>query len=64
MRGYQVGENLDGTGNYRMTWEVVNEIRTADQPEWHPAPFPDEVRDIYERVYNDLMMEVRAGVRR
>ena len=64
MRGYQVGENLDGTGNYRMTWEVQNQIRTAATPEWHPVPFPDEVRDIFRRVYNDLMMEVRAGVRR
>jgi len=64
MRGYQTGQNLDGTGVYRMTFEVENQIRTDAVPDWHPAPFPEEVKDIFERVYNDLMMEVRAGVRR
>ena len=64
LRGYQSDSNLDGTGNYRMTFEVQNQIRTVTTPEWHPAPFPDEVRTTYRRLFQDLMMEVRAGVRR
>jgi len=64
IRGYQTGENLDGTGVYRMTFTVENQIRTDFAPDWHPAPFPEEVSETYRRLYGDLMMEVRAGVRR
>lgn len=64
MRGYQTGQNLDGSGVYRMTFEVENQIRTDSVPDWHPAPFPEEVRETFRRVYNDLMMEVRSGIRR
>jgi len=64
MRGRQVGENLDGTGMYRVTFEVENQVQTDGVPDWHPSPFPKEVLDTYRRLYSDLMLEVRTGVRR
>lgn len=64
LRGYQTGENLDGTGVYRVTFEVENQVLTDGAPDWHPAPFPKEVKETFQRLYSDLMMEVRAGVRR
>jgi hypothetical protein len=64
MRGYQTGETLDGAYEYRMNFRVENQVKTGEYPDWHPAPMPQDVRNEFRRVYSDLQMELRAGVRR
>jgi hypothetical protein len=64
MRGYRTGETLDGAYEYRVSFRVGNQVQTTEYPDWHPAPMPEEVRNQYRQVYNDLQMELRAGVRR
>ena len=49
---------------FRFSWFVDNEVTTVTTPEWHAARIPEEVVKDYERIYSDLSMEVRAGVRR
>lgn len=51
-------------GVYRVTFEVRNQIRTESIPDWHPGPMPDVVRERFQRVYNDMRLEVATGVRR
>lgn len=51
-------------GPYRATFEVRNEVRSETLPDWHPGPMPDAVRERFRQVYNDLRLEVAAGVRR
>lgn len=49
---------------FRFSWQVDNEVTTVARPEWHANRIPAEVVKQYERIYSDLSMEVRAGVRR
>jgi hypothetical protein len=62
MRGTLSGENLDGTFIYRVRFEAENQVQTTGTPDWHPAPFPPEVRERFKRVYDDLMLELRTGI--
>lgn len=49
---------------YRMTWELANEVTSQSDGNWHPDIVPEAVKESFERVYTDLMLEVRTGVRR
>jgi hypothetical protein len=62
MRGTYVDERLDGTVVLRVRFEVENQIRTGLNPDWHPGPIPESVEDRFDEIYDDLMMEVRAGI--
>lgn len=62
IRGTLTGENLDGTPVFRGRYEVENQIQTQANPDWFPAPMPPEVRQIFKRVYDDLMLELRSGI--
>ncbi|NNM06654.1 MAG: hypothetical protein HKO65_16285 [Gemmatimonadetes bacterium] len=62
IRGTYVEERMDGTPVLRVRLEVENQIRTALNPEWHPGPMPEAVEDRFEEIYDDLMLEVRAGI--
>jgi len=62
MRGTYVDERLDGTVVLRVRFEVENMIQTQTNPEWHPGPMPESVEDRFEEIYDDLMLEVRAGI--
>lgn len=64
VQGRRVGDTLDGQGIFSLTWEVENQIRSQEVPEWHPGPMPEQVRDRFRRMYSDLRMEVNTGVRR
>ena len=50
--------------NYRMTWELANEVTTETNGNWHPDIVPAAVIAEFRPVYTDLMLEVRTGVRR
>ena len=52
------------TDNYRMRWELANEVTTQTNPDWHPDVVPASVIEEFRRVYADLTLEVRTGVRR
>jgi hypothetical protein len=62
IRGTYVDERLDGSVVLRVRWEVENQVRTQMDQEWHPGPMPSEAVDQYEEVYDDIMLEVRAGI--
>jgi len=62
IRGIYVEERLDGTVVLRVRLEVENQIQTDLDPEWHPGPMPPIVVEKFQEVYDDLMMELRAGV--
>ena len=64
IRGRRAGETMDGVPSFSVTHEVQNQVRTAEHPEWHPAPMPEPVLEEYRRIYADLRMEVQAGIRR
>ena len=64
IRGRMIEASLDGSGVYRFTWELENEVATTDTPEWHPNAIPEEVVEQYRPIYSDLMLEVRTGVGR
>ena len=64
IRGRMIEASLDGSGVYRFTWELENEVATVDTPEWHPNAIPEEVVEQYRPIYSDLTLEVRSGVRR
>lgn len=49
--------------NYRMTWELANEVTTETNANWHPDIVPAAVIAEFRPVYTDLMLEVRTGVR-
>ena len=62
IRGTYVEERMDGTPVLRVRLEVENQVRTSMNPEWHPGPMPESVEERFEEVYDDLMLEVRAGI--
>ncbi len=62
LRGNYVDERLDGSIVVRVRFEVENEVRTAMDPEWHPGAMPSEVEKRFEEIYQDLMLELRAGI--
>jgi hypothetical protein len=62
IRGTLAGENLDGTNVFRTRFEVQNQIQTATNPDWFPAPMPPEARQTYKRVFDELILELRTGV--
>ena len=64
IRGRRLENQFDGSGVFRFTWEVQNEVSTSDTPEWHARAIPAEVVEEYRPIYSDLTLEVRAGVRR
>ncbi len=51
-------------GPYRATLEVRNEVRSETVQDWHPGPMPDAVKARFRELYNDLRLEVAAGIRR
>lgn len=64
IEGRRTSVTMDGAPSFSVTHRVENQARSAAIPEWHPAPIPESVRTQYRRIYSDLMLEVRAGVRR
>ena len=64
IRGRMLESSLDGSRVYRFSWEVENEVTTADTPAWHANVIPEEVVEQYRSIYSDLTLEVRSGVRR
>ena len=58
IRGHRVG-----SGTYRITWDVENEVTTAVNHSWHPAMIPPEVVEQFRPIYSDLTLEVRTGIR-
>ncbi len=62
IRGVESGAaNVD---NYRMTWELANEVTSEADSNWHPDIVPASVIEEFRRIYLDLTLEVRTGVRR
>ena len=62
IKGVESGAgNID---NYRMTWELANEVTTETNSNWHPDIVPASVIEEFRQVYADLTLEVRTGVRR
>ena len=64
IRGRRLEDQFDGSGIFRFTWEVQNEVSTSDTPEWHARVIPAQVVEEYRPIYSDLSLEVRSGVRR
>ena len=70
IRGRRVASELgtDASGSpagvYRVTYVGEYQVRGGPDPDWRPAPMPDEVREVFEEVAGDLALEVRTGVRR
>jgi len=62
IRGTLAGENLDGTNVFRTRFEVENQIQTAANPDWFPAPMPPEAQQTFKRVFDDMILELRTGV--
>jgi hypothetical protein len=62
VRGTYAEERIDGTVVLRVRFEVENQIRTELEPEWHPGPLPAMVEERFSQVYDDFMLEVRAGI--
>ena len=62
IRGVESG--LGEVDFYRMTWELQNEVTSMADQNWHPDVVPASVKDEFQPVYTDLMLEVRTGVRR
>ena len=50
--------------NYRMRWELANEVTSQTNSNWHPDIVPASVIEEFRRIYADLTLEVRTGVRR
>lgn len=59
IRGHLVG----GTGVYRFTWDLENEVTTAINDSWHPERVPPEVIEQFRPMYSDLTLETRTGIR-
>ena len=61
VKGVQSGAaNID---NYRMTWELANEVTSMANSNWHPDIVPESVIEQFRPVFTDLRLEVRTGVR-
>ena len=62
IKGVQSGAaNVD---NYRMTWELANEVTSMANSNWHPDIVPASVIEEFRPVFTDMRLEVRTGVRR
>ena len=53
-RGRSVGRD------YQFSWELQNEVTTVADENWHPGPLPDEVKEEYNTLYRELLMEIRV----
>jgi len=62
IKGTYVEERLDGTPVLRVRFEVENQVQTSMDPQWHAGPMPEAAKDLYQEVYDDLMLELRAGI--
>jgi len=54
---------FDGDRVYRVRWQVENEVRSTENPDWHVGPMAMEVRSRFRPVYSDLELELRTGIR-
>ncbi len=62
------GQRLESTGFgggnvFRVTWEVENEVSAVGQEGWHPEVIHPETIEAFRRIFSDLELEVRTGVR-
>jgi hypothetical protein len=67
IRGRRVEEAMDMSSSgavYRVTFEILNQVRTNLNAEWHSAPIPREAVDMYREVLTDMELELRTGMRR
>ena len=64
IRGQALEFEWDARNVYRITWELQNEVTTTIGRGWHPATLPESVKEDFRRIYADLFMEVRTGVKR
>ncbi len=62
LKGRATSATMAGGSVYRITWELENEVSSADAEGWHPDIVPDEVVELFRPVYSDLMLEVRTGL--
>jgi hypothetical protein len=62
IKGTYVEERIDGTPVLRVRFEVENQVQTPMDPEWHAGPIPEAAKELYREVYDDLMLELRAGI--
>lgn len=62
IRGVESG--VGNVDNYRMTWELANEVTTETNSNWHPDIVPASVIAEFRPIFTDLTLEVRTGVRR
>ena len=61
IRGVESGAaNID---NYRMTWQLENEVTTETNANWHPDIVPASVIEEFRPIHTDLMLEVRTQIR-
>jgi hypothetical protein len=64
IQGRSIERTMDGTDQvYRVNFEVSNQIQNQEGS-WVPAPMPAATREFFERVHNDMRLEVNTGVRR
>lgn len=63
IRGRRVASELDGSGLYRVYADGEYEVTDASGA-WQPQPPPEAVRKEFDKVFGDLALEVRTGVRR
>lgn len=65
LRGRLLEQGFGAGGeSYRVTWELQNEVTTAESTGWYPDVIPAGVLDHYRPIFRDLSMETRTGVRR
>ncbi len=65
LRGRLLEQGFGAGGeNYRVTWELQNEVTTAAATGWYPDVIPAGVLEHYRPIFRELSMETRTGVRR
>lgn len=64
IQGRSIERTMDGMDQvYRVNFEVANQIQNQEGS-WVPAPMPAATREFFERVHNDMRLELNTGIRR
>ncbi len=62
LKGRRLESTMGGSGVYRITWELENEVTSMGIEGWHPDRVPEQVVEEYRPIYSDLMLEIRTGL--
>ncbi len=62
LKGRALEATMAGGSVYRITWELENEVTSADAEGWHPDIVPEDVVEKFRPIYSDLRLEVRTGL--